>query len=79
MVNSILCLHVKFEELVGFKWTFGYMNFILWKMDWIKDIDLGITRIYMTFTNMRLHEAILGKSVKTGDLRNKIGTLGYSF
>lgn len=45
MVNSILCLYVKFEELVGFKWTFSYMNFILWKMDWIKDIGLGITRI----------------------------------
>lgn len=45
LVNSILCLYVMFEELVGFKWTFSYMNFILWKMDWIKDIGLGITRI----------------------------------
>lgn len=58
--NSIQFVYVTFEEPVGFKWVFRYMNFVLWKMDWIKDLGLRITRIWMAFKTMRLHEAMLG-------------------
>lgn len=36
-----LCVHIKFGKPVGVKCAFRFMNFVLWKMDWIADVRLG--------------------------------------